>query len=294
MPHRQNVARDIDNRYFGDTSALFKTELFVRQFMIPLNIGLRTGLLNRPSAAEDGIVDEYLSIQRQVDCLPFQTSDTDFSYSNSLAFYNYFVDRLNEFTGSAEKLNFFNKFEEIFMDLPKTVHAAWKKLAREDLEQRRRKKGRTIDLATQLRVPNFILVAKLECEEDLGKICTHLCHYFWVFCRPSESGVVFNFDSRLPLLGLHLQALHDHFDSSVLTLVAEEVKACYQTDTRSVFSSDLHGFGVGSYVSHGCGRHTSVRLPCLSDNKRYFRQFTYSHNINNLAINKPGIASWIV
>jgi hypothetical protein len=242
-------------------------------------------------AAEDAIVDEYLSIQRQVDCLPFQTSDSDFSYCNSLTFYNYFIDRLNEFTGDADKLNFFNKFKEIFMDLPKTVHAVWKKLAREDLKQRRRKKGRTINLAMQLRIPNFILVAKLESQEDLGKICTHLCHYFWVFCRPIESGVVFNFDSRLPLLGLHLQALHDHFDSSVLTLVAEEVEACYQTDTRSVFSSDLHGFGVGSYVSHGCGRHTSVKLPCLLDNNRYFPNPLTPLIFPNLAINKPGIAS---
>jgi hypothetical protein len=301
-------------------------------------------------AAEDAIVDEYLSIQRQVDCLPFQTSDSDFSYCNSLTFYNYFIDRLNEFTGDADKLNFFNKFKEIFMDLPKTVHAVWKKLAREDLKQRRRKKGRTINLAMQLRIPNFILVAKLESQEDLGKICTHLCHYFWVFCRPIESGVVFNFDSRLPLLahlchyfwvfcrpiesgvvfnfdsrlpllahlchyffwvfcrpiesgvvlnfdsrlpllGLHLQELHDHFDSSVLTLVAEEVEACYQTDTRSVFSSDLHGFGVGSYVSHGCGRHTSVKLPCLVDNNRYFPNPLTPLIFPNLAINKPGIAS---
>jgi hypothetical protein len=208
MPRCQNVARVIDNRYIGETSALFKTELFVRQFMIPLNIALRTGLLNRPSAAEDAVVDEYLSIQRQVDCLPFQTSDSDFSYYNSLTFYKYFVDHLTAFTGDADKLNFFNKFKEIFMDLPKTVHAAWKKLARNDLKQRRRKKGRQIDLAMQLRVPNFILVAEQYSKEDLTKICVHLSHYFWVFSRPRESGVVFNFDSRLPLLGLHLQALH--------------------------------------------------------------------------------------
>jgi hypothetical protein len=279
MPRCQNVARVIDNRYIGETSALFKTELFVRQFMIPLNIALRTGLLNRPSAAEDAVVDEYLSIQRQVDCLPFQTSDSDFSYYNSLTFYKYFVDHLTAFTGDADKLNFFNKFKEIFMDLPKTVHAAWKKLARNDLKQRRRKKGRQIDLAMQLRVPNFILVAEQYSKEDLTKICVHLSHYFWVFSRPRESGVVFNFDSRLPLLGLHLQALHDCFDVSVLTLVAEDVKACYRTDTRSVFSSDLHGFGVGSYASHGCGRHTSVSLPCLSDNNMYVLQSTYSLDI---------------
>jgi hypothetical protein len=172
-----------------------------------------------------------------------------------------------------------NQFREIFrsrfMELPSAIYALYLEALVETRRLKKQKKKYPVHLTSVVKVPGFI-VDSVTTELDVQASCEHFHRYFEMFCFPMESGVIFHFDRSLPQLGLHVMAIYPRFDDSVLTVIAEPADLCCSVDRRGLFASKkyqkgLHGFGVGSYVSHGCGKHVLVGLPNIAVNGRYIR-----------------------
>lgn len=232
-------------KHYGKTSILWKSELFIRQYLIPYDIARRLEL----SAGSDAVTKEFERIQVTVDVVELRTNHCSFSLDDAKLLFHYLCEGpLNDEPGWIKH----------FIHL-REKHKKYDAYLKKVLEQRKKKKA-IPERQDILRSPWFIL-GKIT-ETDLTACCNHFYQYFKVFEGERRFGVRFDFNSEL---NLHLVACKSDFDDSVLTVIAESIDKCCGVDTRSVFQGHKHAFGVGSFVSHGCPDHITVELPNIRE-----------------------------
>lgn len=259
------IAHDDDNKHWGHTTILWKSELFIRQFIIPYNIATR---LLMSVTEEDVVCNTYNLIQREIDQFELRTNDCAFSFQDTRNLYNYLFESYKiccNTTDTSSRNEFRKIFKSRFMELPLTIYTSYLQALVETRRCKKQRKKYPAHLASVVKIPGFI-VDSVTTELDVKVSFDHFLRYFEVFCYPMECGVIFHFDQSRPQLGLHVIAIHPHFDDSVLTVIAEPANLCCSVDRRSLFASKkyqkgLHGFGVGSYVSHAVASMSQLLCP---------------------------------
>jgi hypothetical protein len=247
MPQYQSFVGS--EKHYGETSILWKSELFIRQYLIPYDIVRRLKLSQTGSESVVGVVDEYLRIQVKVDEVTLRTSHCSFSFDDAKLLFDYLYEGLSDDYDQPK----WNTHFKLLREKHKEYDAYLKKV----IEQKKKKKALPKRQGI-LRSPWFII--RDITETDLTACCNHFYRYFKVFKGEISFGIRFHFN---PELDLHLVACKSDFDDSVLTVIAEGIDKCCAVDYRSVFmqQENKHAFGVGSYVSHGCAHHSTVKLP---------------------------------
>lgn len=238
---------------FHAATVLHKAEDYNRKYNVPYNITQNKIKWNQLLDVNERVIDMYHMIQSNVndsDGIGLKLKETKFSYLDAKRFYNFLAAAYNR-----SEYDFYKDFES----LPDR-HREYKVL----IQRTKRCKmpvfkseayiNDVLDAAGMFRVPHHI--------HRLGKdyIAMQQCakHYYTYF-------KAFNFDSTLEI-GVHLVALAPNYDTSIVTLIKEySVATCEDVDFRCSVRTANGGyanlFGVGSFVTHGCGRHTNVSFP---------------------------------
>lgn len=250
---------------FQNTTDLYKAEDFIRKFFIPLAICEYKLSIGELEDVDDNVIDMYLLIQENVndnEGIGLKTKETQFSFEDAKKFYNFLAAAFDVGPES---------FEAQFKNLPRQQQDMYNFRHRKKREHRghplsEKEIQALIDQAGYFRIPNFLFVLRgSKYENRMFNCANHFYRYFQVFRCRDACHVAFNFDPQLRI-GVHLLALNEDYDISVIAFIKEHsVAAAGAVDFRSVVGLAhggwAHLFGVGSYVTHGCGRHSNVAFP---------------------------------
>lgn len=246
----------VQSRLFVTITPLHKLENFIRKFLITYHVSL-----TKFPRCETKAVDMYLYVQNEVDVYQTRTTDRQYSYRE--------VGFLYEF------LRHQYPFDE---DL---VHGELVRLQKSyDTLRRKRQslKRRKCKVPAELSEENydgtkFMRNPFLQLTSD-SFTWTHLLRHLRYFCDVffGDTGLSFDWSREL---GHHVICLSDIYKSEPLTMILEKPMSDRAVDRRSaveVNSKDLpaHGFGVASYISHGCSKHTQFLFPCMSQYGIYY------------------------
>lgn len=256
---RQNM------QLFQNTTDLYKAEDYIRKFFIPWAICEYKLAIGELKDEGDNIIDMYLLIQENVNDnggIGLKTRETRFSFEDTKKLYNFLAAA---FDAGPET------FEVQFKNLPRQQQDMYNFKDRKKREHKGQRLSEEtmqslVDQAGYFRIPNFLFVLRGKKHEDRMFDCAdHFYRYFQVFRCRGTCHVAFNFDPELRI-GVHLVALQNDYDVSVMSFVKEHsVAAGDAVDFRSavelVDGGHAHLFGVGSYITHGCGSHTNVSFP---------------------------------
>ena len=248
-------------KLFVPTTQLHKTESFVRKFVIPYHICFHAHPNNPDDddgstgaddeSADSRRADLYTNIQWHVNQYGTKTLDARWSYDMTATFYKLILRHFKY--GNLDVLDDVH-FAELLGELVDQVkrYNKWLKKARQAKKSKQKCPPRSN--ADGMSIPAFLLAP------DGLK---HLLRYFTFFVRRERSNVHFAWSEGL---GIYLHAVQYPVDMfGMITVLAEEPTSIFPThiDMRSVYgrSTQLHLFGVGSYISHGCTKHSHFKLP---------------------------------
>jgi hypothetical protein len=262
---KTNLGSSENMQLFQNTTDLYKAEDYIRKYFIPwamCEYKLATGELEDEG---DNVTDMYLLIQENVndnEGTGLKMRETRFSFEDAKKFYNCLAAAFNAGLET---------FQALFRNLPFQQQDMY------NFKDRRKRelKGRPlseetmqelVDEAGYFRIPNFLFVLRGKKHEDRMFDCAdHFYRYFQVFRCRDICHVAFNFDPQLRI-GVHLLALQNDYDISVISFMkVHSVAAGDAVDFRSAVETadggHAHLFGVGSYITYGCGSHTNVTFP---------------------------------
>ena len=243
-------------RYFQSISELHKLENFIRKFLLPYHISFRKHMVDNEECRESNKEETFWDIVNMVNHYQTKTNDCKYSYRDCKRLYEELRDKYPFSSLHCLEQDWIECQKEYKRDIDK----AWK------IRKIKKKVPATLqdDNFTSLRIPFLQWVCddfSFECLVD------HLSFYCKVFF--SDTGLDFNYSTEL---GLHLVMQRNDFDCSVLTLVPEQPVG--DVDHRSAVrlnNGDVyHCFGVASFLSHGCQKHTAVSIPNMTSEKRYY------------------------
>jgi hypothetical protein len=267
---KTNLGSSENMQLFQNTTDLYKAEDFIRKFFIPLAICEYKLAIGELEDEGDNVTDMYLEIQENVndnEGTSLKTKETKFSFEDAKKLYNFLAAA---FDAGLEA------FKAEFMTLPRRQQDMYNFRDRKKREHKgqplsEEKMQALVDQAGYFRIPNFLFLLRSKTNEDktnedaMSKCAEHFHRYFQVFRCRNTCHVAFNFESQLRI-GVHLLALNIDYDISVITLLKEHSVAVERAvDFRSAVETadgeHAHLFGIGSYITHGCGRHTNVSFP---------------------------------
>jgi hypothetical protein len=262
---KTNLGSSENMQRFQNTTDLYKAEDYIRKFFIPWAICEYKLAIGELEDEGDNVTDMYLLIQENVndnEGIGLKTRETRFSFEDAKKFYNFLAAAFDAgpetFEAEFRNLPFQQQHMYNFKDRKKREHKG-RPLSEETMQE-------LVDEAGYFRIPNFLFVLRGKKHEDRMFDCAdHFYRYFQVFRCRDTCHVAFNFDPKLRI-GVHLLALQNDYDISVISLMKEHsVAAANAVDFRSAVETadggHAHLFGVGSYITHGCGRHTNVLFP---------------------------------
>jgi hypothetical protein len=258
-----NLGSSENMQLFQNTTDLYKAEDYIRKYFIPWAICEYKLAIGELEDVDDNVIDLYLLIQEHAndnEGTGLKTKETKFSFDDAKKLYNFLSAAFDAgpATFKAQFINLPRRQQDMynFRDRKKREHKG-QPLSEETMQA-------LVNQAGYFRIPNFLFVLR-GYEDRMFDCADHFYRYFQVFRCRDTCHVAFNFDPQLRI-GMHLLALQNDYDISLISFIKEHsVAAGDAVDFRSAVETadggHAHLFGVGSYITHGCGRHTNVTFP---------------------------------